>query len=62
MWYVITAVEVVIDKDLPVAVQYVSTSLHPTEFFKAQLANLLSEIETQKALKGRTFRRKLYKY
>ena len=62
MWNVITAVEVVINKDLPVAVQRVSTPLHPMEFFKAQLANPLSQIDTQKAFEGWTFRDKLYKY
>src|SRR5688572_32696731 len=46
--HVITAVEIVIDEDFPVAIESVMTSLQPVQVCKIERVNLIDEVSSQK--------------
>jgi len=49
----ITTVEIVIDKDLPIAVQTVRAALNPLQTLKSQVGDLRAEIVPDKFCEGR---------
>src|SRR5687768_6625152 len=50
MWYVVAAVQVVINEDFPVTVEGVVAALDPMETFKAERSRLVNQIGSEKTV------------
>jgi len=50
MGHVITTIEIVVDKHLPVAVEGVTAAFHPLEAFKAERVELTHEIQPEELM------------
>ena len=53
MRHVISAVEIIIDKDLPIAVQAVRAALNPMQILKSQVGDLRAKVVPDKFREGR---------